>query len=348
MRTTLAQAKSLNSGIAQAIGINACDARFTALLNRAQLRLASMGRWWGTYVRMYVCATKNCMVWPRGVASVEGVSLQGKGIRLRNEWFEFGEAVRAPQTCQCVGVNTLYDRPNVCHANQFTWTQVKIRIYPTVAADAGAKILLQGVDTNSVPIRTSVSGTYVDGEQLTLASPFVTSTFTYTGTGLTGVQKPVTKGRLNVYCVNVDDGTEAFLGFWEASEQNPSYRRTYLPGAANDTCDCHTSTACNTNGCDPAPTCNGELMEAIVRLEPVDVSADQDWLLIANLEALKCGMKAMEKEDRNQYENAEIEWGKAKRILNNELNTYDPPQKIMINPRPQGSAGLDRIFGAFR
>ena len=350
MRTTLSDAKATSSGISQAIGINACDERFIAILNRSQRRLSDMGRWWGTYRKLYVCATQNCITWPSDVASVEGISVRGKGIRLRNEWYEFGEAVRSPSTCACIGTGTNYDRQNVCHSAKFPWTSgTKIRLYPTVAADAGKIITLQGLDTNGVPIRTLVGTTYIDGEQVTIASPFATAAFTYSGTGLSGVLKPVTKGRINVYAVHPDTGDETRIGFWEPAEKNPSYRRSYLPGAANDLCDtCAPTSTCNTNGCDPAPTCSGELIEAIVRMECVDALVDSDWLFISNTEALKSGMKAIEKEDRNQYDNAQVEWNNAKRILNNELNKYDPPQKILINPVIQGSAKLDRVFAAFR
>ncbi len=347
MRTTLAQAKDPSSGIARAINIAACDSRFVDILNNAQQRLSEMGRWWGTYRRLYTCFTAQCITWPREVATVEGLTMCREGVPLMNEWYEFGEAVKGPDANQSAcNPRWLMDRPNACQFTDLA-SSAKFRIYPTVAADAGVKIVLQGFDTNVQPIRTLVGSNYIDGEQVTLASPFATSTFEFYPPGLTGVIKPVTKGRLNVFALDTVSGVETKVAVWEASETNPTYRRSWMTNLPQ----CGDTPGCGGagNGCNPTPlpSCSGILAEAIVRLEFVPALVDTDWLFISNLQAVKCGMKAQEKEDRNQYQEAEIEWARAKRILRNELEKYSPTDRVIVNAQPHGTARPSRVFGGF-
>lgn len=347
MRTTLAQAKASSSGIARSINIAACDARFTEYVNNAQQRLSEMGKWWGTYRRLYVCLTGACITWPREVANVEGFTVCNEGIDLLNEWYEFGEGVSAPSasSVQC-GAPSLMERANACQFTDIA-TSAKIRIYPTVAADAGVKVILQGLDPNANPIRTVVSGAYIDGEQLTLASPFATSTFEFKAPGLLGVQKPVTKGRLNVFSVDTVTGVETKIAIWEAGEVNPSYRRSYMPnmptGCTRPAC------GCADNGCAPTPlpSCSGQLGEAIVRLEFIPAVVDTDWLFISNIHAVAAGCRALLHEEREQDQRAEVEWARAKRILRNELEKYSPNSLTRVNARPHGTADPRRIFAGF-
>lgn len=346
MRTTLAQAKLNGSGIARAIGINSCDARFTEILNSAQQRLSEMGLWWGTYRRLHVCLTAQCITWPREVAGIEGIQVCRYGLPLLNEWYDFGEGIRAPDPDSGCNIRMLVDRGNACQFTDIA-TTAYIRIYPTVAADAGAKVLLQGLDGNGNPIRTLVSGAYVDGEQVTLAAPFATSLFQFKGPGLTGVQKPVTKGRLNVFMVDPTTGVETKIAFWEPSELNPSYRRSYLTQLP--TCTTDVDCQLTTNGCASMgyPSCSNIVAEAIVRLEFIPALVDTDWLFIGNLYALKRGMKAAEKEDKNQYQEAEMEWASAVRILRAETEKYSPNGKVLVNAQPMGTAKLTKIFAGF-
>lgn len=299
---------------------------------------------------MYVCANADCITWPNDVATVEGINLFHHGIVLRNMWYEFGEAIRAPWRCNCADIAYSFDRPSAPQNRNFPYTQQYIRLYPSVAADAGETVILQGFDSNGLPIRTLVDEDYIDGEQVTLESPFITSTFLFTGAGLSGAQKPITKGRIDVYAVDSVTGDEALIATWDPYDENPSFRRSYIPRGSCTTSSCITTACCTpNNGCDPLPaeTCVGNTFEAIVRVEYRPSLVDSDWLLISNREAVKCGMKALVKEDQNQYSEAEIEWARAKSILRNELDKYDPPQEILINPRPMGTATLNRVFAGF-
>lgn len=344
MRSTLGEAKALDSGITAATGVIACSPKFIELLNQAQRRLMTLGQWWGTYRRMWVCASASCVVWPREVATPMGIKIANTGIRIRNEWFEFGDAVSSSYCSDSCGSGpVVFDRSNVTGYRPSPYASWFVRIYPTVAADAGAKVIVQGVDPNGIQVRTSIGSGYGWGEEVTVASPFSTSTFEFTGEYLTGVQKPVTKGTLNVYAVHPDSGDEYQIASWEPSERNPSYRRTYVGTIGGTACGCSTE-----NGCDAVPSCSGSIFEAMVRMNFIPALVDSDWLSISEFGAISAAMKAIKAEDARDYSTSETEWAIAKRILRAQLDTFDPPQRMTVNTHPHGTATPFRIFGGMR
>lgn len=349
MRKTLAQAKS--STIPQAVGLAACDPRFLSLLNEAQERLADMGKWWGTYKRLRICVTAGCITWPQDVLTVDSINACKAGVPIRNEWYEFQDDVRAPATnCEHHGSceeRQLLDRGLVYQYRDFTALST-VRLYPALAADVGKRVLLQGNDANGIPIRTldSVSGTYVNGEYVTLALPFAESVSEFDVPGLTGVQKPLTQGQVTATSVATTDGVETQIAIWGPSVQNPEYRRNYLtqwPRVCAES-DCRPEG----DGCTPADTsCSNATVEAIVRLKFIPAVVDSDWLFIENLEALKHMMRAIQKEDANLVQESEAFRDKAIRALRNQLEAMSPKERTTINLLPQGTAKPQRIFAGF-
>jgi len=323
--TTLGQFKE--STVGSAIGIAPCDPSFLKWVNEGQERLAPKGRWWGTTRRIRVCVTAKCITWPAGVVNVEGFNLLHRGVLIRNRWYEFQEDVRsnAASTCLC-GPNQLLDRGFSTQFKDFTANST-IRIYPRVAADADAVVLLQGTDQNGLVVRNNDGDDYFDGERVTLVYPFAESVTIFKGPGLSGAQKPITKGHLDVFAVNADTAEETQIATWGPNETNPRFKRSYLQhlppnGGRVDTGD----------GCGPADTgCTGLVAEAIVRLEPTPVVSDSDYLFIGCKAAMKAMLKAMVKEDQSDYTGAAIEEGRAIALLKEELSMYDPKERTQVN-----------------
>jgi hypothetical protein len=236
-----------------------------------------------------------------------------------------------------------------------------IRVQPQLTADAGKRVLLQGLDPNGHPIRTldTVTGEYVWGEYVTLPNPAVTA---YVQTqnefkqpGLTGAQKPLTQGSLTILAYNQSTGLQTQVAVWGPSEQNPEYRRTYLIGmpevcGGTSGCNAESQNDCidHGDGCvPPDENCTNTVVEAIVRLDFIPAVVDSDWLFIGNLQAIKHMMKAIQKEDRNQYTEAEREIQLALRSLRNELEAYSPNERTVVNVQPFGSAKIQYRFGGF-
>ena len=267
------------------------------------------------------------------------MNLCGYNIPIQNQWYEFQTDERAPRTgCGREGCEQeqLLDRGMVTQYRDSIET-CYFQVAPELAADAGKRVLLQGIDpvTNQA-IRTydTVSGEYVWGEYVTLPNPnitpFVQTTKQFKKPGLTGAQKTLTQGRLRISTYNGTTTTEVAL--WGPSEENPEYRRTYLIGmpevcGGTSGCNAQAENDCidHGDGCvPPDEECTNTVVEAIVRLEFIPAIVDSDWLFIGNLQAIKHMMKAIQKEDRNQYTEAEREIQLALRSLRNELEAYSP------------------------
>lgn len=362
---TLAQAK--NSQWPRRLNMAPCDPEFVQLLNEAQQRLADAGRWWGTYQQLRILAHHHCITWPRFVATVEAINLCGQGIAVRNQWFEYRENVHVPVTgCRnvnnngngfngngLVGCSQTYDldRNTVCQFRNLDFYQ-PIRIYVTSTTDVGKKVILQGNDQNGQPWRTPINGVYGYGEQVTLASPFVTSGFSFAPPLLTGVQKDVTDANLLVYSVDPTSGDETLIAIWEPSETSPSYRRNVLtqrprPGQGNLNGNGNGCRA-NGNGCEPrlSNTCD-PVVDAMVRLEFIPALVDTDWLFISRLDAIGHMMMAIRKENANQYQEAAVESALAIKILRQQLEKYNPPEREIMNVETYGTAPVNRVLGGF-
>ena len=322
---TLGQLKS--STIPRSVGLAACSADFLQLANEAQTRITSEGRWWGTTKRLRVCVTQKCITWPSGVATVEGFNIAGVGVPLRNGWFEFQDNVRNVEigSCDCFP-QQLLDR-GLTPQYRDTTANSYIRIYPVTSQDDGAEVLLQGLDQNGNPIRQTDGTEWYDGEKVTIASPFVDTVTIFQNPGLTGAQKPITKSYLKVFSVNSVTGEETQIATWGPSETAPLYRRSAL---VHLPIECgYTDTG---NGCAPGlVNCTNAIADAIVRIEPVTMVVDTDWCAISNLAAMKAAMKALQKEDKNDYAGATREYQEAIRLLRADLAKYDPPERIQIN-----------------
>lgn len=322
---TLGQLKS--STIPAAVGLAPCDPRFVTLANEAQMRLVNKGRYWGTTKRLRICVTAKCITWPAGVVTVEGFNISGYGIPLRNGWYEFQDNVATTEVGRCsCSAQQLLDRGFTPQYRDITANST-IRIYPVSSADEDAVILLQGTDHNGEPIRNSDGDEFFDGERVVIASPFVDSVALFKAPGLTGAQKPITKSYLKVFAVDNATGVETQIATWGPSETNPSYRRSTLV---------HLPTGCNIDdtgdGCSAGlVNCSNVVADSIVRLEPLPLVVDSDWLLIGNLAAMKGAMKSIQKEDNNDYVAASHEMSGAVLRLKEELAKFEPPERIQIN-----------------
>lgn len=345
-RLTLGKLKHRSSGIAQAVGIPACDQRFTDLANWAQESLANDGKWWGTIVKLRVCVTANCIVWPREVKTVEAFNLLSYSLPVRNKWFEFQEYVAAPKLADCSCVSQyLIDRDMTCQHTDFSAPSY-IRLYPRSSTDVGKQILLQGKDPNGVTIRSqNDAGEWIDGEYVTLAYPYSTSTSIFLQPGLEGSQKPVTNGDVIVMAVNYATLEETQIAIWQPSEETPYYRRSYLTKYATqcsgDSSDCG-------DGCSlPTTNCTGPTADVIIRRECLPVSVDSDWMFLGEPNAYLHEMRRRKHILANQYDMAAAEHKLALDALNSELKAYSPPTQVQVNAEIFGSAKFSSVIGGF-
>lgn len=286
------------------LGVCPDDPRFAQWANEAQSLMLNQGRFWGSVIRAQFCVTDGCIVLAREIGTVEQLALCGTPVKITNNWYNFQSLVARVESCDgCSTGNCSGGRCNRCgslHAEDhnprvsFSTTlgvDNKIRTYLTVLSDVGKKIIFQGRDLNGIWVRTLIDGVMSDGEQVTLANPFVDTVTVWGAGNPVGVIKEPTAGRVEVYSILPATAAERLLAKYQPSETRPMYRSLFIPGLSGVTCCGCTDTDSDTSR---------RTVTAIVSLQHIPIEVDNDWLIFQNLPAYKAAMiavKAWEGED---------------------------------------------------
>lgn len=305
MKLTVSMARN---AVAKAAGICRDDARVVDYINEAVMTLLPKGKWVGAYQRYLICTNESCLVWPRQIETIEAMAICGRPGVVRNDWFEFlenGPGVMNEDSCIS---RTMVDRGTVCSFKDITVGQVnrKIRVYADVAEDAAAVITLQGYDENGQWIRTLVSGSWIDGERVSISTTPQLSTKFFTR--LVRVIKPVTNGHVRLYEYNTDTAANVrALAVYEPDETLPEYRKSFIPSLA------HVSAG---------SSCENVKVEVAAKLRYIPVSGDNDFIMLGNLMALTKMVQALTKYESDLLAEAQAYEATAVRFLQEELKSY--------------------------
>lgn len=314
-------------------------------VNTAQRRLlfdrsAGDESWWGTWAEIAftgVSRTTPYITCPREVARIEKWNVCNRPVQSYNQFYEyldFGNG-RMPKLPICDSwpncTTRAMDRNNVVTFGTQTIKPAILRIYPVNPLDSGAakRVLLQGMDSSDTQIYTEDNGQNVKGEFVTIATPFADSVYRFNS--ITGIQKDVTLGDIQIFEVDPTTGDENLLHTMQPSETTAWYRRYYINNLPINCCG---------NGDEEDVT-----VTAIAKLEPIPVMVDTDYLLIQNLEAIieECiAVRMSEMDNRDAQELATIHHVNAIRMLNSEITHYLGKQNPSVNFAPFGSARLER------
>lgn len=334
-RVTLGDARDPRKcSIAKNLDLCSDDVRVRDYVNQATRVLLDCGRWSGTSQRIRLCVTvacstgcnrERCLVFPREVAAVDGVTIDGRPVMLRNNFFEFlpygpGQTDMGCGWTSCDG----FARDTTATFDDIIPSQKGLRVYPTVAGDVGKTITFFGLDDNNVPI--------VGGVTVTLALPYAESIVAMSA--ITDVQKQVTLDRVLVYELNMaasDPGswTSRMIAIYQPGETRPNYQRYYLP-----------------NGCCYRAGCGSSTVIALVKLGYVEAVADADYLVIGNLDALELmcqGLRAKENGNLAGYDNFMTA---AIKQLNREMKT-ETSNRVAIDFSAFGRARLSKRMRGF-
>lgn len=287
MRLTVKQIK--NSRIPAIVGVCSDDPRLIQWANAFEEKAYVHGKFWGSVQLMQFCTTNTCLILPREVATIEAIKVGCAHVPVQNQWFSFvcphGSCdcgTNCDCGCGCGDFNAI-DKGTVCSFAKTTGVNQKIRLYPGGAADVGKKVIIQGKDLNGVWVRSSIDGAIGDGEQVTLASPFV-DTVTVWGPGAPyAVIKEATSYRALMYAVDQTTAAETALADYAPSELNPSYRVISAPNLC-----------CGAEG-------GTQNILAIVSLQHIPVETDNDFLLFQNLSAYQLGIQAEKAYEDGDY-----------------------------------------------
>lgn len=312
-----------------------------AYVNSAQKRLLQCPEsgeegWYGTWAEVIfsVTQTNPYITLPRGFARLEMANVCNRPVPIQNQFYEylqFGNGRLPALKRTCPGSLNFYARNRAITFTDLSGTAQRLMFTSTnPAQDAGKRILVQGLDNNNVvPFSQDVLNN-VNGVFYTLAAQPSTSLNQWNS--ITGIQKDVTFGFVQVFQVDPVTGVQTLILTMEPTETTALYQRYYLNPA-------------------PLQCCNTTLtpgvvqVSAIAKLDLVPVITDTDYCLIQNLEALieECQAIRYSTMDNVQSKSmAKAHHRNAVGYLNGEITHFLGKESPAVEFAPFGSAHLHR------
>lgn len=302
------------------------NTQYMSWLNEAQSRLLAYGRWWGSIVEAKFCVRNGCLVWPRQVATIEQVAVCNQPITIHNAWYEFTETLARIESCDSCNCGTGSNQCNQflgsCSCGHFQMrmraenraayeltrgANKVLRFYPTHSDDVGKKILVHGYDENRIWVRTVVDGAVTDGEEVTLALPYVDTVTTWFPGSPTAIQKEVTDYRVLLYEYDTVDDESRFLSTYEPGEEFPQYRVSFIPGFNRFCCNRSNEDCDEEQQVEDDDDCTRRrTVTALVKLAHIKLTSDRDWLLFQNAAAYKEAMLAVKYWEENDFVNGNL------------------------------------------
>jgi len=284
----------------------------------------------------FVSRTQPYLTLPREVARLELVDVCNVPRRVNNQFFEFlqygnGRMPRLKPWCDW-RVPQIYSRNVVPTFVDLSNPPQMIRVYLTDPADSGKRVLIQGTDNNGNTVYSQAGLNQVTGEYVNLSLPFASAVSRFNS--ITGIQKDITQGPVQIFQTDPNTGAQVLLLTMEPSEMVSGYRRYFFDPLPRNCCP------------PPTPTTPDQItINAIVKLEPIPVQVDQDYLVLQNVDAFieEAQSKRLSMVDNKNSKAMSIaSHVNAIRLLNGELAHYlgiDEPSVVFA---PFGSARLRR------
>lgn len=272
------------SRLPQAVGLCASDVSgVAAITNAAQQRilfareLGDSG-WFGGWASLSFDVTQEdpFITLPRGFTSISEIDVCSNPVPIRNQFWEFllyGFGRLPKSTCasrRCGQLQAL-DRGFFPTFSDVIPPGKKLRIYLTDTSDSGKRILVGYKDSNGVPVRTLDGAIQVDGEFLTLAAPFVDTT--YEVSVVTSLIKDITLGRVTIYELDIATSDQRLISFMEPGETVAGYRRYFIDSLPRSCCN-------------PPTGSTTVQVQTLCRVDFIPVVVITDYLTVPNLEAV--------------------------------------------------------------
>jgi hypothetical protein len=322
------------------------EAEIYKAANRAETNLlhckeVSDEGWWGTWAEIEFTASRTSpdVILPREVARLEMIDVCGRPVQVNNQFWEylrFGNGrMRHPREFgrrRCLPTMA-YSRNNAVTQAELSPTPQMLSVYITNPADVGKRILLQGLDNTGTQIYSQDVLSQAQGVFVSFVFPFATAPMQFSK--ITGIQKDVTLGQVQVFQVDPVSGNQALLLTMEPGEETAWYRRYRLDPLPWNCC-----TLPNFD-----PTQNFVRCTAIAMLEHVPVKTDTDYFLIQEPSALTLEAQAvrMSKNDSPAAQAQAREYHlQAVRLLIGQTSRYLGKDSPAIQFKPFGSATLAR------
>lgn len=336
------------SDFAEVLGLQEANApEIAKAANRAETNLlhckeAGDEGWWGTWAEIEFTASRTSptVILPREVARLEMIDICGRPVQLNNQFWEYlrfgnGRMRHSSELGRRRCLPTMaYSRNNAVTQVELSPTPQILSVYITNPADAGKRILLQGLDNTGNTIYSQDVLEQAQGVFVSFAFPFATAPMQFIK--ITGIQKDVTEGQVQVFQVDPNTGAQVLLLTMEPDEKTAWYRRYHLDPLPWNCCS-------TPNLVDP--TQNFVRCSAIAMLEHIPVKYDTDYFLIQEPSALTLEAQSvrMSKNDSPAAQAQAREYHlQAVRLLIGQSSRYLGRDTPAIQFKPFGSATLAR------
>lgn len=327
--------------------ISDCDRnRLVSFTNRAQQNLLHQGPTHYTIGNFKFCVNKNCITWPRQLAVIEGIALCGVPLSIAGSWYEFlgngpgaisegscsnNTSPNGSPWCMCTG-GVLLPRPEAVTFEDLSGSFL-LQVSSTQNEVGTPRILIQGYDQNNQPVRTQdppASGNWVDGEYVEISSTPVLTTNYFSS--ITGIIKDETIGTTLLYEYR-SVGVIRLLATYEWDECFPIYQRSYIPMLEQKDSDGNFIT-------------RSIYVRAKLRFYPV--KNDNDWLLIANMNAVVAEVQAIQNWDNGFIDEGNANHARAIQFLNDEERYFNPRSALRsLNFQRSWGAGQNEIINLY-
>lgn len=313
-------------------------------VNEAQRRLITCKEvgdegWNNTWAEMafIMSRTSPYLTLPREVARIEAATVCDRPIPVQSQFFEylqFGNGrLRTRNRNLRWPLTAAYSRNNAVTFVDLTNPPQNLQVFATDPADMDGthRVLIQGTDNNGAMIYSQDGLVRVTGQYVTLESPFVA--FPIPVNSITGIQKDITNGPVQIFQVDPTTGASVLLLTMEPGETVASYRRYYFDSLP---CNC----------CHDLPPSTTVTVTAIVKLDLIPAVVDTDYLLLTSSEAIieECASVRYSQVDNQTSQGMALaKHAQAVRFLLGELSHVNGIDTPAISFKPFGSADLRRI-----
>lgn len=324
---------------------------------------ANEAGWHGSWSEMAFSVDRKFpyITCPRGVSRIEAFDACNQPVPLRNqfsEYMDFGDG-RMPKTGRWRGRCDEWNRAGFTRNNSALFTDISnppqnIQIFALNTADTisspqtGAipRVLVQGIDQNGRIVTSMDGNNLVQGEFVTLASPYAMTVNQFKF--ITGIQKDVTQGEVQIYQSDPQWGIAEILLTMEPTETTAWYRRYYLNGLPRSCCPSFRPIRIN----EGAPTCGcpydkREFVQvtALAKLDLIPVVAPTDYCLIQSVQALtfQCQANRFNKMDDTSSSTKAAEYhAMAIKVLRGQGISEDGKNNVSVSFAPFGRGGRNR------
>lgn len=278
-------------------------AEYLSYLNQASERLIYSGKWKGNILKMVFDSSEGYITLDPSMLSVLGSTYNRWPTPIFGEfhpYFESGPG-NASEAADWLGqLRDMGDgfctQTDIIQYNQYASPPTEavpgsIVLY-CGGSDAGKTVRLYGIQEETGEPVTDENG--IEGELVTLASPFVVSAFHYSK--LTYVEKDETDAAVEAWVAPTGGGDEYQIAYWRPGETRPQYRR-YQTGTTE------------------------KAIQVLCQRRFQQMRAETDPVYPGNLAALKFEIQAIVYEDAGYLDKAAVAHGRAIQYLNDEATS---------------------------